>query len=133
LRWADLEELRLPEPVAHELAELRASSSGDGFVFGELRTRDWQKWIAERYAPAAAMAGLGRDRPHYLRHTFAQLMIEQGVALDEAGQRLGLTRQEALDRYAHLVSEARAEAPVPAADKIERARRGAGLPAAERI
>jgi alginate O-acetyltransferase complex protein AlgJ len=133
LRWDELEELRLPAPITRELAELRKTSSGDGFVFGELRTRDWQEWIAERYAPAAAMAGLGRDRPHYLRHTFARLMIEQGVSLEEIGELLGLTRQEALERYAHLVSEARAETPVPAADRIERARSGAGLSAAERV
>jgi integrase len=119
----------LLEPLAEDLAEWHAAcgSPDRGWVFGGLRKRKWQEWVQGEFREAAKPAGEGRTRPHFLRHTFGALLIDEGTSLEEISRQMALSEHEALAQYAHLFEEASVEgrARVSASARIRQARAAA--------
>jgi integrase len=114
----------LLETLAADLEEWRVECGSPelGWVFPNLRKRNWQSWKRSEYDRAAKHTGRGLQRPYYLCHTFAALLIGEGRSLDEVMQKTGLTRDEAIAEYAHLFEQACASAHVPANSEIRKAR-----------
>ena len=73
--------------------------------------------------PAAQGAGLTRSRPYDLRHSFASLLIHEGVSVIEVARQVGNSPDVTLTTYAHVFEEFEPAARVTAADAI---RSGAG-------
>ena len=72
--------------------------------------------LRAHFHPAVVRAGLPRLRFHFLRHTCASLMIEQGEDLVYIQKQLGHAKlTETLNTYAHLIHKYRPEA----AEKLE--------------
>ena len=88
----------LLETLAADLEEWRVECGSPelGWVFPNLRKKNWQSWKLSEYDRAAKHTGRGLQRPYYLCHTFAALLIGEGRSLDEVMQQTGLTREEAI-------------------------------------
>jgi integrase len=112
--------VRLLEPLAEDLSEWHAASGSPerGFVFQAMRKRDWQEWIRTGYQPVAGVED-DRARPNHLRHTFASLLIDEGVALGEVARQMALSHQDVVSHYAPLFEN---PSGASAGDKVREAR-----------
>jgi integrase len=118
--------------LARDLAEwsLAAGRPGpDAYVFpaaggGPWRDHDWRNWRKRVYVPAAQAAGIELPRAYDLRHSFASLLIHEGLhsVVDIAAQ-LGHAATMTLSTYAHVVAELRDAPKVGADEQIRAARR----------
>ena len=78
---------------------------GDAAVFQNPRTQSpYQSFYAAWYIARDA-AGLTEVRIHDLRHTFASLLVNQGVSLYEVQTLLGHSSIQMTQRYAHLAPD----------------------------
>jgi integrase len=75
----------------------------DDFVFPN---SSGGKWLRQHFYPhwhrACLWAGITDFRPHDCRHTFASLLVQQGVGLREVADLLGHTQLTMVMRYSHL-------------------------------
>lgn len=72
------------------------------FVFFNVKTGDRYKTFRKAWINSVDKAGLGYVRLHDLRHTFASLLVEQGVPIYHVSQLLGHSDTRITQRYAHL-------------------------------
>lgn len=113
LEWKDIDMVREEYFVAKSKAHLskwypmhpmlkavlEAIGQGDGRVFTRWKHPDTVTDIATRAFKAANMQGLTL---HKLRHTFATLLMDQGVDMRTIGALLGHTNMKATEIYAHV-------------------------------
>jgi integrase len=59
--------------------------------------------IRRFWAKVQKDAGLADVRIHYLRHTFASLLVSGGASLEMIGKLLGHSQMQTTQRYAHLM------------------------------
>lgn len=88
-------------------AVLEAIGRGDGRVFSRWAHPDSVTDIGTRAFKAAKMPGMTL---HKLRHTFATLLMDQGVDLRTIGALLGHTDMKATEIYAHVTDNRQREA-----------------------
>lgn len=112
-------------PLAPEVADLvreaAKSAAPDGRLFpsksqkpGTFKTwqsRDWKKLLDA--------AEIEDFRLHDLRHTYASLLISNGLTLSNVGEMLGHSNTATTARYAHLMDDAQAEAASKVVDLID--------------
>lgn len=82
-------------------AVLSAMGPGEGRVFPRWDHPDTVSHIVKE---ALTAYGLGHLHLHHLRHTFATLLVSEGVDLATVGDLLGHTDRRATDIYAHVTS-----------------------------
>ena len=103
--------VRLLEPLAEDLQRWReASPSKCDLVFPTARGTvwtdyDWRNWRNRVYRPLTEAAGLADGRPYDLRHSFASLLIQEGVSAVEVARQVGNSPTVTLDTYAHVFEE----------------------------
>jgi integrase len=125
--------VRLLEPLAEDLSRWReASPSQSGLVFPTQRGTvwtdyDWRNWRNRVFRPASEAVGLSKARPYDLRHSFASLLIHEGVSAVEVARQLGNSVTVTLDTYAHVFEELDPAERTPAAQAIRGARGGLGV------
>jgi integrase len=96
-------------PLADDLAVLHEGegerqSSG---VVAPFHT-DHRNWTTRVFRPARRRAGLDGIPPYALRHTFASLLIQQGLNALEVAYLMGHSSPQMVERvYGHLFAEAR--------------------------
>lgn len=115
----------LSRPLAADLGPDRpsglvCSAAEGGFV-------NHRNWLARVWRPARGALGL-LATPYHLRHTYASLLLHEGVALPVVAYRLGHSRPTTtLDHYAHIIEEAEL-APRTSLDRaVLDARRALGI------
>ena len=125
----EIRTVRLLEPLSRDLAQWRERCGGAaaGLVFptsrGTLWTDfDWRNWRRRVYRPTAEAVRLNGSRPYDLRHSFASLLIHEGVSVIEVARQVGNSPDVTLTTYAHVFEEFEPAARVTAADAIEAAR-----------
>ncbi len=120
--------VRLLEPLADDLQRWgEASSSQSELVFPNQRgtvwtDHDWRNWRSRVYRPLADAVGLPKSRPYDLRHSFASLLIHEGVSPVEVARQLGNSATVTLDTYAHVFEELDPVERMPATEAIWAAR-----------
>lgn len=123
--------VRLLGPLAQDLAEwaLRCGRPGVGeLVFSKGRNggpwsaSDWGNWRRRIYAHAARAAGAGTVKPYALRHSFASLLIQEGLSVVEVAAQLGHSPQVTLSTYAHVFDELEPGDRRTAEERIRQAR-----------
>ena len=125
----EIRTVRLLEPLARDLAlwRERCGGSASGLVFPTSRRTlwtdfDWRNWRRRVYRPTAEAVGLDGSRPYDLRHSFASLLIHEGVSVIEVARQVGNSPDVTLTTYAHVFEEFEPAARVTARDAIEAAR-----------
>jgi SGNH hydrolase-like domain, acetyltransferase AlgX len=115
--------VRLFEPLASELAQWRhvRRDSDTGLVFTREDGEDWHEAVFSLSAAAVGADGLAASQ---LRHAFGTVLVRAGAGWEEIAAQTGMSPEEALALYGHLVDEVYAHGPVPAADQIRAARDG---------
>jgi integrase len=120
--------VRLLLPLAEDLSRWReASPSQSELVFPTSRDSvwtdyDWRNWRSRVFRPLAEAAGLTGSRPYDLRHSFASLLIHEGVSPVEVARQLGNAVAVTLDTYAHVFEEFDPALRLSAEDAIRAAR-----------
>jgi integrase len=121
--------VRLLPPLAEDLGrwKLAASPSKSDLVFpsanGTVWTDyDWRNWRARVYKPVARRAGLGETTPYDLRHSFASLLIREGLSVVEVARQLGHSPTLTLNTYSHVFEEFDPGEPVSSVGAIIAAR-----------
>jgi integrase len=120
--------VRLLQPLAEDLSRWReASPSQSELVFPTPRERvwtdyDWRNWRKRVFRPLAEAVGVPSARPYDLRHSFASLLIHEGVSAVEVARQLGNSAAVTLDTYAHVFEELDPAERLPAGDAIRSAR-----------
>jgi integrase len=124
-----LRTVRLLAPVAEDLQGWKdaSSPSAGAWVFPSARGAvwtdyDWRNWRARVYKPLARAVGLAASTPYDLRHSFASLLIHEGVSVVEVAHQLGNAPDVALGTYAHVFEELDPSERVSAVDAIRAAR-----------
>ena len=84
---------------------LMLPSEADDFLFTNPTTRTAYQSFYASWFVARDLAGLSDLRIHDLRHTFASLLINQGVSLYEVQTLLGHSSVQMTQRYAHLAPD----------------------------
>lgn len=108
-------------PIIPALREdLDALERGTGLVTGvALNHRNWTKRV---WHPARDAAGT-LVVPYSLRHTFASLLIAEGMNAWQVARLMGHSNpQQVIQTYGHLFAEAEVAAPVPMAEAARAAR-----------
>ncbi len=120
--------VRLLEPLREDLTRWRsASPSQSELVFPTARGTvwtdyDWRNWRKRTFKPLGESLGLPRSRPYDLRHSFASLLIHEGVSAVEVARQLGNSVAVALDTYVHVFEELDPSVRLPATASIMAAR-----------
>ncbi len=120
--------VRLLEPLREDLRRWRdASPSQSELIFPTTRGTvwtdyDWRNWRKRTFKPLAELIGLASSRPYDLRHSFASLLIHEGVSAVEVARQLGNSVAVALDTYAHVFEELDPAVRMPATAAIQAAR-----------
>jgi integrase len=110
-KTGQIRSVRLLAPLAEDLCRWReASPSQCELVFPTLRGTvwtdyDWRNWRSRVYRPLAESVGLTDSRPYDLRHSFASLLIHEGVSAVEVARQLGNSPAVALNTYSHVFEE----------------------------
>jgi integrase len=125
----EIRSVRLLEPLAEDLSRWReASPSESELVFPTQRGTvwtdyDWRNWRKRVFRPASEAVELPKARPYDLRHSFASLLIQEGVSVVEVARQLGNSTTVTLDTYAHVFEELDPTERMPAVNAIRTARR----------
>jgi len=99
LSEAAIDVLRRTELRSRELAQ---RVGPDDYIFPNPRTGTCYNSFHIAYFKARDAAGLPDVRIHDLRHTYASLLINNGVSLYEVQELLGHSSSAMTQRYAHL-------------------------------
>ena len=99
-------------PVRRDLLEwqLRVGHR-DGPIFqarngGVWSDNGWKKWQSNKFKPAAQACGLNKEVIAYdLRHSFASLLIHQGMSVVEVAAQLGHSPAMTLSTYTHVFAD----------------------------
>jgi len=106
----------LPPSIVQALLEHRMASSRKGdadLIFPNEKggVQDACNFVRREFKPALKRAGVPDVRFHDLRHTFASLLIQQGVHPKIISEQLGhASIQITMDRYSHLYDTAAIDA-----------------------
>lgn len=84
------------------LLSLKELSNGSEWVFYSTRTGKNRSTFKKAFAWTCDKADLGHVRIHDLRHTFASLLVQNGVPLYHVMQLLGHSDIKTTQKYAHL-------------------------------
>jgi hypothetical protein len=82
----------------------------------------WRNWRKRVYRPTAEAVGLTGSRPYDLRHSFASLLIHEGVSVLKVAGQVGNSPDVTLTTHAHVFEEFEPATRVSAGDAIEAAR-----------
>jgi len=93
-------------PVCQKLAAILKPHQATGWLFGEPTSRCPRYGMLHKVELAAEV---GHLRWHLFRHTFASLLVQNGVSLYKVGRWLGHSTPAVTQRYAHLAPEHDAE------------------------
>ncbi len=110
-KTGEIRSVRLLPPLAADLRRWRgASPSQSDLVFPTQRDSvwtdyDWRNWRVRVYRPLTESIGLTDARPYDLRHSFASLLIHEGVSAVEVARQLGNSPAVTLDTYSHVFEE----------------------------
>jgi len=92
---------------AVQVLRLQPRQAGDGYIFPSPRIEGQPlsglRGVWERAKVAAGLPGA--TRLHDLRHTFASLLVNDGVPIYDIGRLLGHTQLGTTARYAHLAPQ----------------------------
>jgi integrase len=127
-KTGQIRSIRLLVPLAKDLRRWRdASPSQSELVFPTPRgtvwtDHDWRNWRTRVYRPLAESVGLEDSRPYDLRHSFASLLIHEGVSAVEVARQLGNSPAVTLDTYSHVFEEFDPAERLPAEEAIWAAR-----------
>jgi integrase len=93
--------VRLPEPLAEELAEWRTAcgSPQTGRVFPGLVAGNWQRWLRRVYRPAVKGNAALEYGPEIVRNTFVLLQIRSGASPSEVARQTGRSRADIADSF----------------------------------
>jgi integrase len=94
--------IELLQKVQDRTRSLGLPVGPDSYLFVNPRTGTCYNSFHLAYFRARDAAGLGDVRIHDLRHTFASLLINNGVSLYEVQELLGHSSTAMTQRYAHL-------------------------------
>jgi integrase len=127
--------VRLLGPLAADLAEWRLACgrpADDELVFpgrggDPWRDHTWQTWHRDGWHPVAKAVGTVGARPYDLRHSFASLLIQEGVQIIEVARQLGHSPTMTLEVYGHVFDEFDPSDRIPAEEAIRRAREQVGV------
>lgn len=121
--------VRLMPPLAEDLRrwKLAASPSKSELLFPSDRGAvwtdyDWRNRRNRVYKRLAARVGIERSTPYDLRHSFASLLIREGLSVVEVARQLGHAPTLTLDTYSHVLDEFDPGEPVSASGAIYAAR-----------
>jgi integrase len=103
--------VRLLAPLAEDLAAWRRASApaGDAYLFprddgGPWRDHDYRNWRDRLFSPPARQVQADA-RPYDLRHSFASLLIQEGVQVVEVARQIGNSPELCMKTYAHVFEE----------------------------
>mgnify|MGYP006433454527 FL=1 len=96
-------------------------------MFGNLKTGRPYQNLYRCWKKAHCAAGLRDFRLHDLRHSFASILVNNGVSIYEAQNLLGQASINTTKRYAHLAPETLRKSAQVAADVYSLAKRGGVL------
>jgi site-specific recombinase XerD len=96
-------------------------------VFGNLKTGRPYQNLYRSWNKARCAAGLRDFRLHDLRHSFASILVNNGVSIYEVQNLLGHASINTTKRYAHLAPETLRKSAQIAADVYSLAKRGGKL------
>jgi hypothetical protein len=85
---------------------------------------DYRNWRVRVYKPLATAAGLEGSTPYDLRHSFASLLIHEGVSVVEVARQMGNAPDVTLGTYAHVFEELDPAERIGAVEAIYDAREG---------
>ena len=120
--------VRLLAPLAEDLARWKLASPSPGeLVFPTSRGTvwtdyDWRNWRNRVYRSVIESVGLPGSRPYDLRHSFASLLIHEGVSVVEVARQMGNAPDVTLGTYAHVFEELDPAQRAPATEAIRAAR-----------
>ena len=97
------------------------------YVFGNLKTGRPYQNLYRSWNKARCAAGLRDFRLHDLRHSFASILVNNGVSIYEVQNLLGHASINTTKRYAHLAPETLRKSAQVAADVYSLAKRGGVL------
>jgi integrase len=83
---------------------------------------DWRNWRKRVYKPLAASIGLPESIPYDLRHSFASLLIREGLSVVDVARQMGHSPTVTLNTYSHVFEEFEPGERVAAAEAIRAAR-----------
>lgn len=95
----------LPIPpwlMPHLEARVRGRRTGFVFETASGNVVGYSNWRSRSWVPGAKRAGLDGVRIHDLRHTYASVLLQNGVPLAEVGKLLGHVSPLTTQIYAHL-------------------------------
>lgn len=101
-----IRDVPIPDWVAAYLKEAIGGRT-QGFVFAE--RHDIDNWRKRVWEVAVKESGIGHTRIHDLRHTYASVLLQDGVSLAEVGRLLGHVSAATTQIYAHLAETPRAD------------------------
>lgn len=95
--------LAVLEQTKDRIRQLGLDIGPDNYVFTNPRTKTRYDSFHLAYDKARALADLSDVRIHDLRHTYASILINNGVTLYEVQELLGHSSPAMTQRYAHLL------------------------------
>lgn len=128
--------VRLLAPLRADLAQLWIAAgrpADDELLFPTAADapwplHDWQNWRRRTFGAAVRALDLSGAVPYDLRHSFASLLIHEGLkSVVEIAGYFGHAPSVTLDTYAHVIEELRGAERIPADERIAKARRDPGL------
>ena len=91
------------------------------YVFYNPKIKTHLKDIKRFWANICKKAGIENARIHDLRHTFASILVSNGVSLEVIGKLIGHSNITTTQRYSHLANEALKQASEAFVSKIKKA------------
>ncbi len=103
--------MNAPGPLSPETVQLLRQRPQKGrFVFPGPGKSGHRENIMSAWKTITELAGIDNLRIHDLRHTFAAMLVSDGVSLPIIGALLGHTQMQTTMRYAHLMDNPLREA-----------------------
>jgi integrase len=97
--------------VVKQFHDQQLQENSCAYVFGNLKTGRPYQNLYSSWNKARCAAGLWDFRLHDLRHSFASILVNNGVSIYEVQNLLGHDSINTTKRYAHLAPETLRKAP----------------------